>query len=92
MDEKNKDGRIVRAVTSNEEPEKTEKARKLVVAISEALLPFDPDVNEILSAINTLQALVMSRSGESIEYIRRALRDAEDSIIEAVLRDRGDLR
>lgn len=92
MDDKNKDGRMVRVVSPDEEPQRVERVRRMMVALSEALLPFDPDVNEILSAINTLQALVMARSGESIEHIRKTLREAEDTIVDAVLRERGDLR
>ena len=92
MDDKNKDGRMVKVVSPDEEPQRVERVRRMMVALSEALLPFDPDVNEILSAINTLQALVMARSDESIEHIRKTLREAEDTIVDAVLRERGDLR
>ena len=34
----------------------------------------------------------MAQSGESIEYIRKALREAEDTVVDAVLRTRGDQR
>lgn len=84
--------RITRVVTPNEDPQKTEKIKMMMVAMSSALLPFDPSVDEILSALATLQAFVMAKSGESIERIRKTLRDAEDTMVDMVLRERGDQR
>ena len=84
--------RITKVVTPQDDPQKTERIREMMVAVSEALLPFDPSVDEILSAIATLQAFVMAKSGESVERIRKTLRDAEDTMVDLVLRERGDLR
>lgn len=92
MTEGDKEKRIVKMVTEDQQPFKAERIKKLMMAMSEALIPYEPTPNEILSAINTLQAMVLAKTGNSIEYIRKTLREVEDSIVETVLRERGDQR
>ena len=46
--------RIVKLATEEDAPQQTERIVKLMAAITEAVLPYDPSVNELLSAFNTL--------------------------------------